>query len=167
MASSPKKWSTYEEVAKEILDRLKLDIGLLSVEGKQSVSGLSGTEWELDAKGIKDVSEAFVIVECRRYMTSKLKQEALAALAFRIQDTGAVGGFIVSPLGLQEGAQKVAASANILSIILSAEATPQQFSLSFLEKLFIGTTGVMARSEVGTMATVVENNVSGVADKLR
>lgn len=161
MAASLKQWRTYEEVAAEILDRLKVELGLSAVEGKQSIPGFSGTEWELDAKGIKDGSEAFVIVECRRYTTSRIKQEAVAALAFRIQDTGAAGGFIVSPLGLQEGAQKVAASANIHSVILNAGATPQQFVLSFLGDLFVGLTGVEARAEAGRVIAVVENNVGG------
>ncbi|MFD2272064.1 restriction endonuclease [Undibacterium arcticum] len=124
-------------------------LGLSAVEAKQSIPGLSGAEWELDAKGIQSGSEAFVIVECRRYTTSRIKQEAVGALAFRIQDTGAAGGFMVSPLGLQEGAQKVAASANIHSVILNAEATPQEFVLSFLGNLFVSLTGVDMRGEVG------------------
>ncbi|MFC6520373.1 restriction endonuclease [Undibacterium arcticum] len=115
----------------------------------------------MDAKGIQSGSEAFVIVECRRYTTSRIKQEAVGALAFRIQDTGAAGGFMVSPLGLQEGAQKVAASANIHSVILNAEATPQEFVLSFLGNLFVSLTGVDMRGEVGKMTPVVENNVAG------
>ena len=161
MAASLKQWRTYEEVAAEILDRLREELGLSAVEGKQSIPGLSGTEWELDAKGIKHGSEAFVIVECRRHTTSRIKQEAIAALAFRIQDTGAAGGFMVSPLGFQEGAQKVAASANIHSVILNAGATPQQFALSFLGNLFVGLTGVEARVEAGKVTAVVENNVAG------
>ena len=112
MASSPKKWLSYEEVATEILGRIKEELGLATVEGKQSASGSSGTDWELDAKGIKDETGAFVVIECRRHTTSRLKQAAVASLAWCIQDTGASGGFIVSPMGLQEGASKVAAAAN-------------------------------------------------------
>lgn len=166
MEVSPKKWRTYEEVAAEILGRLKEEFRLSSIEGKQSISGLSGTVWELDAKGIIEASNAFVIVECRRYMTSKLKQEAVAALAFRIQDTGAAGGLIVSPLDLQEGARKVATSANIQSVVLGADATPQQFVLSFLGNLFVGFKGVEAHGEVGSLTAVVENNVGVVANRV-
>ena len=156
----PKNWRTYEEVAAEILGRLKQELGLSSIEGKQSVPGRSGTDWELDAKGIKEGSDAFVVVECRRYTTTKLKQEAVASLAWRIQDTGAAGGLLVSPLGLQEGARKVAGFANILSVVLNADATPQQFALSFLGNLFVGLMGVAARIEVGNVTAVVENNVA-------
>ena len=39
-----KRWRTYEEVAAAILGRLREDLGLSAVEGKQSVPGQSGTE---------------------------------------------------------------------------------------------------------------------------
>ena len=157
-AASP-DWRAYEKVATEILGRLKAELGLLAVEGKQSVSGLI-TDWELDAKGIKDESGAFVVIECRRHTTSRLKQAALASLAFSIQDSGAMGGLVVSPLGLQEGARKIAASKNIQLIILNADATPQQFVVSFLGNLFVGISGVEARGRVGKLTPVVENNVA-------
>lgn len=104
MEAVPKKWLTYEQVAAEILDRIKEELGLSAVEGKQSTPGSSGTDWELDAKGIKDNSGTFVVIECRRHTKSRIKQAAVASLAWCIQDTGAAGGVIVSPLGLQEGA---------------------------------------------------------------
>jgi hypothetical protein len=66
-------------------------------------------------------------------------------------------------MGLQEGARKVAAAANILSVVLNADATPQQFVLAFLGNLFVGLTGVAARGEVGIVTAVVENNVPGSA----
>lgn len=162
MVASPQQWRTYEEVATKILDRLRDALGLSAVEGKQSLPGLSGTEWELDAKGIKQESDAFVIVECRRQTTSRIKQEAVAALAFRIQDTGAAGGFVVSPLGFQEGAQKVARSANIHSVLLNAAATPQEFVLSFLGNLFLSLTGVKASAEAGKVIPVIEVGLTGV-----
>jgi restriction endonuclease len=157
-----KRWRTYEEVSAAILGRLREELGLSAVEGKQSVPGQSGTEWELDAKGIRQGSNAFVIVECRRHTTSRIKQGAVAALAFQIQDTGAAGGFIVSPLGLQDGAQKVAGAANIHSIRLNADATPQEFALSFLGTLFVGLTGVEARAEAGKVAPSMMLAITGV-----
>ena len=149
----------YEEVATDILGRVRRELGLSSVEGKQAIPGLSGTAWELDAKGVRAGSDAFVIIECRRYRTSRLKQEAVAALAWRIHDTGAAGALLVSPLGLQQGAQKVAAAANVVAVRLNAEATAQQFVLSFLNHLFVGLSGVEARGQVGTLTPIVENNV--------
>jgi hypothetical protein len=161
MPASRKRWLEYERAAADILHRLREQFGFSAVERKQSVPGLvSGTNWVLDAKGVTEESDAFVIIECRRYTTSKLKQEDLGALAFRIQDTGAERGIVISPLGLQEGAQRVAASANILSVELNADATPQEFALSFLGNLFVGLRGVEARGEVGDVTVVIENNNS-------
>jgi hypothetical protein len=121
----------YEVVAAEILARL-VKPGLETVEGKQVLIGLqSGTSWEIDAKGVAKDNEAFVIIECRRYTTSKLKQEQLAAIAYRIKDTGAASGIVISPCGLQEGAELVAKAENIISVRLGPESTPESFTMEF------------------------------------
>ncbi|MFP4896905.1 hypothetical protein [Paraburkholderia sp. EG304] len=64
------------KVTQILLDRFADDFGLSSVEGKQVVPGnRTGTSWEIDAKGVVEGSDAFLIVECRRYTTSKLARE--------------------------------------------------------------------------------------------
>lgn len=133
------EWKDYEQVAAYLLDQNAKEFGLDRVEGKESLAGhKSGTTWEIDAKGVRQDNEGFVIVECRRYTTSRLTQEQLGALAYRIMDTGVDGGIIVSPLGLQEGAVKVAAASNILNVQLDANSTPRQFAMQFLKKIMIG-----------------------------
>ena len=98
-------------------------IGLAAVEHKESLPGVdTGTDWEVDAKCIRDGDAAILIVECRRYK-SRLTQEALAAVAYRIQDTRAAGGFTISPMKLQKGAQKVAQANGIKHIQLTADST--------------------------------------------
>ena len=132
-------WKSYEEVAAYLLEENAGKFGLLRVEGKQKLPGRrSGTCYEIDAKGIREGNEGFVIIECRRYTTSKQKQEDLGGLAFRIIDTGAVGGITVSPLGVQEGAAKIAASENIVNVQLDASCTPTEFAMKFLNELMIG-----------------------------
>ncbi len=134
-----KKWKDYEEVAIYLLDQFKKEFGLIDVEGKQKISGYrSGTNWEIDAKGINEKGEGFIIIECRRYTTSKQNQEKLGSLAYRIMDTGASGGIIVDPLGLQEGAQKIAKSENIIHVTIDANSTSDQFSMKFLNKIMLG-----------------------------
>ena len=133
------EWRSYEEVATYLLNQCAREFGLSKVEGKQSVPGLrSQTEWEIDAKGVSEGNEGFVIIECRRYTTSKQNQERIASLAYRILDTGAQGGIIVSPLGLQEGAQKVARAERIVNVQLSPDSTSHEFALQFLNKIFLG-----------------------------
>ncbi len=133
------EWQTYEEVATYLLNQCAREFGLSKVEGKQSVPGLrSQTEWEIDAKGVSEGNEGFVIIECRRYTTSKQNQGKIGSLAYQILDTGAQGGIIVSPLGLQEGAQKVARAERIVNVQLSPDSTPYEFAMQFLNKIFVG-----------------------------
>ena len=132
-------WKSYEEVAAYLLDQNAHEFGLEKVEGKQTIHGCkSGTSWEIDAKGIREGNEGFVIIECRRYTTSKQNQEKLGSLAYRIVDTGAAGGIIVSPLGIQEGAAKIAASENIINVQLHANSTTTEYVMKFLTKLMLG-----------------------------
>lgn len=131
-------WEEYEGVAAEILAKLASNLGLETVEGKQELQGLSGTSWEIDAKGVAKDKEAFVVIECKRYTTSKLNQELIAGVAYRITDTGASGGIVVSPLGLQEGAALVAKAGNIISVRLGPKCTRESFTMEFLGKVFVG-----------------------------
>jgi hypothetical protein len=133
-----KKWESYEEVAAHLIRHFADDFDLGKVEGKQIVPGASGTEWEIDAKGYSQDGEAFVIVECKRYTASKVNQETVAGLAFRIQDTGASGGIIVTPLGFQEGAHKVAAHTGIHTVRLNQDSTKTDYVLQFLNKICVG-----------------------------
>lgn len=133
------QWKTYEEVATYLLGEIAHELGLERVEGKQTITGArSGTEWEVDAKGIRSDQEGFVIIECRRYTTAGQSQEKVGALAYRIMDTGAAGGIVVSPIGLQSGAAKVASAEGIIHVHLGKDSTKHQYFLQFLNKLFVG-----------------------------
>ncbi|MFA6447377.1 MAG: restriction endonuclease [Patescibacteria group bacterium] len=131
-------WKTYEEVACFLLNQMRAEFGLEDVQGKQKVAGNSGTLWEIDGKGICQNGTGFLLIECRRYTNSKIKQEEVAAIAFRIQDTGAVGGIIVTPIGLQEGAKKIASGESIVTVHMTPESDCSDFVLRFLNKIFIG-----------------------------
>ena len=138
----------YEEVATELLNRLAEELGLDRVEGKQTIIGklLQDTSCTIDAKAVVDGGERFLIVECRRHTTKAIDQEQMHGLAFRVINYGADGGIIVSPLGLQEGAKKVANGMNILEVRLTAESTVSDFALQVLDKLFLGFTATATLS---------------------
>lgn len=142
-------WQSYEQVAQFLLDKFSKKFGLTRVEGKQKIIGTrSGTTYTIDAKGVrKEGNKAFVIVECRRYTTSRQNQERVGALAYRIIDTGAKGGIIVSPLGLQEGGEKIAQAENIIDVRLGENSTTTDYILSFLNKIFVGVTDKVQISE--------------------
>lgn len=143
-----KKWKTYEDVARFLLDQFAKEFGFNNVEGKQKVNGFrSGTKNEIDAKGVLSGKQGFVIIECRRYTTSKQNQEKLRGLAYLIIDAKASGGIIVSPLGLQEGTQKIVSSENVISVILDADSTPEDFCMKFLNKIFFGWSETISLSD--------------------
>lgn len=160
MAST--KWRSYEEVARHLLGKFKTHFGLDDVEGKQKIRGMrSDTDWEIDAKGRKTgSSEMFVIVECRRHTSSGQKQEHLAGLAYRIVDTGAVGGIIVSPLPLQEGAKKVAQGEGIVEVTLGKDSTTTDYMMRFLDQIMVGVSDrICLRDSVRVMVTDARGNV--------
>ena len=141
MSTKKTKWQSYEEVSRYLLNQIAHKFDLSHFEGKQKIGGKrSGTEWEIDAKGVKEGSDIFFIVECRRYTTSRQSQEKIGALAYRIQDTGASGGIIVSPLGIQEGGKKIAQSENIHEVILDANSTTENYIMRFLNDILVGVT---------------------------
>ena len=132
-----KKWESYEQAALNVIERFKEELDLKAVEGKQVIQGKS-TKWEIDAKGIAEGTEAYVLIECRRYKTKKQNQEQVAAFAYRINDTGSSGGIIVSPLGLQAGAKKIAESNNIIEMKLHKDSKPETFMVEFFGKVTHG-----------------------------
>ncbi len=132
------QWESYEQVGTYLLDQFAAEFGLDRVEAKQEVPGQrSGTSWEIDAKGVRHGDDGFVIVEFRRYTTSRQKQEKMGALAHKIIDTGAKVGIIVSPLGLQEGAEKVSAAENVINVILNENCNRHEYIMRFLNRVMI------------------------------
>lgn len=132
------EWKSYEEVARYLLNQFASEFGLSHVEGKQLVAGKSGTNWAIDAKGVREGDGAIVVIESRRNTTARQSQEKIAALAWRIGDIGAAGGIIVSPLKLQKGAEKVARAGSVLHVELHQDSTSTEFCMKFLNKLFVG-----------------------------
>lgn len=131
-------WFIYEKAARRVLTDLRQDLGISAVEGKQSLDGLSGTTWELDARAWREGSDGFLVVEVRRHTTAGLKQEDLASVAYRIKDVGGSGGIVVSPLPLQKGARIVAVSADISHVVLSPESTTESYLAEFMGRRFVG-----------------------------
>ena len=132
-----KDWERYEQTAQYLLNEFATHFGLGRVEGKQLVPGASGTEWEIDAKGVKIDGEGFLIVECRQ-RTSRLSQGQVAELAYRVRDAGAQGGILVTPTELQKGARKVAEHESIHHVILDKNSTTEAYVIGFLDKAFVG-----------------------------
>jgi len=134
----PPLWSTYEEIARKVLADMRDALCIDSVEGKQIATGASGVNWEIDAKAWTKGEQGFLLVEARRHTTERLKQEDLAAIAYRVEDIGARGGIVVSPLPLQSGANTLAQAENIAHVKLTADSTADTYLAEFLGKRFLG-----------------------------
>src|SRR5947209_3865420 len=103
-----KESDRYEVVTRAILQSCREQLGFKEVRPKRKLPGATGTQWEIDATCYQVASDGMILVECRRHTTSKIDQEQVGGLIFRIIDTGAEGGLIVTPLGYQEAAKLVA-----------------------------------------------------------
>jgi hypothetical protein len=157
------RWENYEQVATYVLNQIAAQFGVAFFEGKQKVAGhRSGTRYEIDAKGVRHDGETFLIVECRRYTTSKQDQEKIGALAYRILDTGAKGGIVVSPLGLQEGAEKIASAEDIDSVILEPDSTTESFVVKFLNTLLIRPKPASARASTAGPTVILSEAKKGL-----
>lgn len=137
----PETWESYEDVARYLLEQLSdmLGLDLERVEGKQKLVGKSGMEWEIEGKGVKTDDGGVVVVECRRYTTSKVKAEAIGALAYRVSDLGASGGIVVTPIGVQRGGQLIAEAEGIQIVHLDADSSlTTGYLLRFLNRIVVG-----------------------------
>jgi hypothetical protein len=133
-------WKSYEDLAVALLSQWAEEFGFEKVEQGGKTTGLrSGTGYALDGKAFRRGKEGFLIVECRRYSTTKQKQEQVGALAYRIIDTGAAGGLLVSPLGLQKGAELVASAERIEPVLLDQNSTTIDHVIRWMNKTFLST----------------------------
>lgn len=159
-ANKPLAWEKYEEVAAYLLNQFAEEFDLGRVEGKTLVPGQSGTDWELDARGWAEDGNKFVVVECKNHSKAGISQAITASLAFVIRDTGASGGILVSPMGLQAGGKKVAASADIIEVVLRSESTTTDYVIEFLNKIHAGFSDTVNVS-VGEHITIVARDEAG------
>lgn len=137
MSTTP-PWKRYEDAARQVLGEIGQVAGIELVEGLQTLEGKSGAKWAIDGKAVRDGGKDFWVVEVRRHTTRGVEQEAVAAIAFRIEDLGASGGIVVSPLDLQSGAAVVAKATNIVHFKLSEDSTPTDYLAEFMGRRFYG-----------------------------
>lgn len=163
-----KSWETYEQATAHILRRLSDRLRIESIEGKQKLKGrLTGARWEVDARAVDMASGTLVVVEARRHTRSRLNQEAIAAVAYRIQDLGASGAIVVSPHPLQKGARLVAAANNIRSIHLTPESTPGEWVATFGSLIDVGFADILAATVTDSLEIVVRNARGEIVEQMK
>lgn len=131
------EWQTYEEAARQLLIDVKEYLGINKVEGKKKIKGQnSGTKWEVDVTPYNAKEGKIILVECKHYLKHAINQDTMAGFAYKIEDTGAAGGIIITTLGLQEGAQKIADAEKILTIKLDYNSTSDNYIAQIGKKIF-------------------------------
>ena len=84
-----------------------------------------------------------------------LRQAAIGALSYQIQDVGGIGGVVVSPLPLQKGAKLIAASADIAHVQLSIESTTERYMAEFMGHRFLGASIIESAAATDTSSAVL------------
>jgi hypothetical protein len=139
MLENQDDWRKYEDYTTQILNDERVHqyiedyFGLydLKVKPKDKLDGKkTGTKWEVDAYGY-DINNQLTLIECKHYKSRFVEQNTIAAFAYIIQDIGARRGIIVTTLGLQSGAIKVAQAESIGLIQLHRNSTDSNFFVSF------------------------------------
>ncbi|TAL03281.1 MAG: hypothetical protein EPO07_06500 [Verrucomicrobia bacterium] len=128
------KWENYEELTRYVVCHFADLLGISLVEAKQKIEGRSGTAWEIDAKGVC-ADGGFLVIECKDRSSTRLNQAVVGSLAFCVQDTGATGAVIVTSIGLQEGADKVARHLGFHTLYLPSESAFEGFIARCLNRV--------------------------------
>lgn len=164
-SDEPTTWRDYEEVSRYLLESVGdlLGLSLERVEGKQTLVG-DITDWQIDAKGVKAETGAIVVVECKHYPTYTIEQGEVARLAWTVEDLGASGGIIVTPIGVQNGGQLIAQKTGIQVVRLDANATSTDFMMSFLGKIVAGRSVEFVATATGTGNVVADGEMGDVPD---
>jgi hypothetical protein len=95
--------------------------------------------------------------------TSRVDQGTMGHFAFSIIDTRAAGGLLVTPIGYQEGAAKVANASKIGMATLNPDATDREYALRIAERLFAGFVDTIHLTDVATAVVERGSNAGGKA----
>ncbi|QMS90988.1 restriction endonuclease [Nostoc edaphicum CCNP1411] len=132
-------WRKYENYTRKILsdDRVQkylqeyFNLHNLKIKPKRKLIGKkTGTKWEVDAYGY-NIDNHLVLIECKHYEKRCVVQNVIAAFAYIIKDVEAQRGILVTTLGLQSGAIKVAKNENIGLLKVDYNSTEKNFVVHF------------------------------------
>jgi len=157
MLENQPSWQEYEKVTTQILndERLKqhlndyYELRDFQVSPKRKFPGeKTGTQWEVDGFGY-DLNNKLVLLECKHFSEKNINQNTVAAFAYIIKDIGADRGIIVTTLGLQSGADKVAQAESIGLIKLQYNSTENNYVIHFSNKTPPNLTTVALTDQMG------------------
>jgi|GEM_PF-2125870 len=165
MEKSLKTWRNYEELARHVLLRFADILEITEVEAKQRLDGESGTQWEIDAKGVLADGSGFLVIECKERASARLGQHTVGELVTVIQEVDAQGGVIVTSVGLQSGAKLLAAHHAFHEVFLPRESTFDSFLAKCGNRVLIKVLSDKASTSVGLAGGNYEQVVFPKDDK--
>jgi len=160
MAKAEKAWESFEDAFRAILEAHKDFFGLGRVEpGLAEAAAESGYVYDIEVLGYAKGDDKLVLFECRR-KSRNLEPKDAGEFAYRVFTTSAKKGYFVTTLdkGLSEGAKKIADFEQIGHICLSAEATPHEYVMKYLDNFF---TGVVSKLTFSGSVSFEQHNSSG------
>ena len=135
--SEKQTWERYEDVARQLIDDIKSYLGLSMVNpDKKEFLKKDGGICEIDVSAYDMSDRKLVLVECRK-RNKRLSQEEVHGFAYRIQQTNAKRGIIVTPIGLQKGAKLAANGAKIGLVRLEPNSTLDNYIAQLTQLLVI------------------------------
>lgn len=138
--SRKQTWEKYEDVVRQVIDDIKSYLGLSIVNpDKKAFSKKDGGMCEIDVSAYDMGDGKLVLVECRN-KNKPLPQEEVHGFAYRIQQTNAKRGIIVTTIGFQEGARIAANGARIGLVRLEPNSTPDNYIAQLTQLLIIRVT---------------------------
>jgi hypothetical protein len=129
--SMVENWRNYEDAARKIIGKLnsmKDELRIEKITDKQKIKGKSGEEWEMEIMASDSESGKPILLECKCW-AKPIPRDVIVSLAYKIKDVGGERGFIITTIGLQKGAKKIAELENIEIIKLNYDATADRFDL--------------------------------------
>ena len=135
--SEKQTWERYEDVARQLIDDIKSYLGVSMVNpDKKEFQKKDGGICEIDVSAYDMGDGKLVLVECRN-RKKRLSQEEVHGFAYRIQQTNAKRGIIITPIGLQKGARIAADGARIGLVKLEPNSTPDNYIAQLTQLLII------------------------------
>jgi hypothetical protein len=109
----------YERLVRHFLEtEASKSVQAFEIFGSRHYGGKSGHQHQIDVSMTFSVAgvKVLVLVECK-YYSSKVKIDDVLEFATRLDDIGAHKGIVVTTIGYQEGAEKLARSKGIALVV--------------------------------------------------
>ena len=157
MVDSAQYEKQVERIVKSLFNEFDgFDISKIQSGTTSHIDGASGHSHQIDVQ-IVGGSDLYLI-ECK-FWNTRVPVESVLAFVGRIHDIApcqsrTVHGSVVTTVGYQPGAEKVAAYFGVDLAVVKSES---EFSIHFKENIWIGILGAAAKAQAGQVRVVTDD----------